>query len=320
MLKVASFFSGIGGFDIGFQNVGMETVFQCEINKFNQKILEKHWANVYQHGDIKTLESNFIPDSDIWCAGFPCQDVSLANNGKREGLNGERSGLFYYFKDLVKQRLPQWLVLENVPGLLSSQNGEDFRTVIKALDEFGYGVAWRVLDARFFGTPQRRRRVFIVASYQSGRAAQVLFDNKRAPITFATSRRQKQNPTNGFGNGNQGTNLYSVQNAAVGRVHTSGPQGPGYRCDGQTWTFDSRGRGDAICSPSHPFRIRRITGLSAGVDTPRYMSLGNAVNVLVAEWIGRGIIEAEGQTNQTQVVNGVSMGFKEINEQELLHS
>lgn len=292
-MKVASFFSGIGGFELGFERAGLEIVFQCEINKFNQRILQKHWPNITRHTDITTLEVSNIPVSDIWCAGFPCQDVSLANNGKREGLKGKRSGLFYQFADLVKQRFPKWIILENVPGLLNSQNGEDFRVIIQTLDEFGYGVAWRILDAKFFGTPQRRRRVFIVASYQSGSAAQVLFDNNRIAVTSQTGTGQEQVITYRPTDGDTESNLYSIQNAAIGRVHTSGPQGKGYRCDGETWTFDSRGNGDAVCSPSNAFGIRKTTGVSRGVDKPRYISIGNAVNVTIAEWIGRGIIQVE---------------------------
>lgn len=292
-MKVASFFSGIGGFELGFENAGMELVFQCEKNKFNQQILKKHWPNITYYDDINTLKANQIPVSDLWCGGFPCQDVSSANQGKRAGLKGKRSGLFYQFKDLIGKSKPRWVVMENVPGLLNSQDGQDFRVVISALDELGYGVAWRILDAKFFGTPQRRRRIFIVASYQSTSAAQVLFDNNRTPISPETSQRQRENITNRSGKSNKNANLYSIQNAAIGRVHTSGPQGKGYRCDGETWTFDSRGSADAICSPSNPFGIRTASRVSRTVDSARYRSLGNAVNIYVAEWIGRGIILIE---------------------------
>ena len=293
-MRVASFFSGIGGFELGFERAGMEVVFQCEINKFNQQILNKHWPNITFHEDINTLNVSQIPESDLWCGGFPCQDVSLANQGKREGLKGERSGLFFKFRDLIRERCPRWVILENVPGLLNSQQGEGlFRVVIGALDKLGYGVAWRVLDAKFFGTPQRRRRVFIVASYQSPSAAQVLFNNERITIPTETSQRQKEALTKRFGNSDKPANIYAIQNAAIGRVHTSGPQGKGYRSDGETWTFDSRGSGDAVCSPSDSFRIREASGISRKMDGHRYRSLGNAVNVFVAEWIGCGIMEVE---------------------------
>lgn len=292
-MKVASFFSGIGGFDLGLERAGMQVVFQCENKKFNQDVLSQHWPGIAFHSNIQTLIAKDIPESDLWCAGFPCQDVSLANNGRREGLKGKRSGLFYDFIKLVKERTPRWLLLENVPGLLNSNNGEDFRTIITKMDELGYGVAWRILDAKYFGTPQRRRRVFIVASHQSGLAATVLFDNDRIAVASHQSQASEGNIPAGFGNSDQVANLYSIQNAGIGRKHTSGPQGKGYRSDGETWTLDSRGTGDAVCSTHDPFRIRDFARFSRGMDSGRYESIGNAVNVNVAEWIGLGILQAE---------------------------
>src|SRR6185369_15826338 len=94
-LKVASFFAGIGGFDLGLERAGMKVVFQCEKNVFCQQVLRKHWPDAKFFSDITKLDSSEIPDADVWCGGFPCQDLSLANQGKRKGLKGERSGLFY---------------------------------------------------------------------------------------------------------------------------------------------------------------------------------------------------------------------------------
>ncbi len=104
MLKVASFFSGIGGFDLGFENAGMKVVFQSEINNFCRQVLKKHWVETKLTGDINTLTGNDIPEADVWCGGFPCQDVSLANQGKRKGLEGERRGLFFKFAELIKEK------------------------------------------------------------------------------------------------------------------------------------------------------------------------------------------------------------------------
>ena len=174
---VASFFAGIGGFDLGFERAGMEVLFQCEINRFGQAVLRKHWPGVPLVPDIKNVQPSDIPkNANVWCGGFPCQDLSLANQGKRKGLSGERSGLFYEFSRLVEAQRPEWIVLENVPGLLNSHNGEDFKCVIKKLDELGYGVSWRVFDAKYFGTPQRRRRVYIVGSFGDLRSSEVLFE------------------------------------------------------------------------------------------------------------------------------------------------
>ena len=292
-MRVASFFAGIGGFDLGFERAGMSVVFQCEINSFAQEILKKHWPDVPLHDDIRTLDATQIPYAELYCGGFPCQDVSLANQGKRKGLNGKRSGLFYEFARLIDWQRPKWVILENVPGLLNSHQGEDFRIVAEALDELGYGVAWRIFDAKFFGTPQRRRRVFIVASYRSLSAATVLLDEKPLAISTGSGSSQEQNLTNEHGTGYSEPNLYTIQHAAIGRKHTAGPQAKGYRNDGETWTLDSRGSADVVCSTNEAFRVREATGFPRGMDSSRYRALGNAVCVPVAEWIGRRIMKIE---------------------------
>ena len=140
-LRVASFFSGIGGFDLAFDLAGCEVVFQCEINSFCRKVLKKHWPDTPLVEDICEINYENIPEAEIWCAGFPCQGLSLANQGKRKGLEGKRSGLFTEFARLVRPVRPRWIVLENVPGLLNSCNGQDFKYVIETLDDLGYFVA-----------------------------------------------------------------------------------------------------------------------------------------------------------------------------------
>ncbi len=292
-MRVASFFSGIGGFDLGFERAGMEVVFQCEINPFGQKVLKKHWPDVPLHDDIQTLDVDQIPEAEIYCGGFPCQDVSLANQGKRKGLSGERSGLFYKFAEFVDWRRPKWVVLENVPGLLNSQHGNDFGVVIQTLDEFGYGVAWRVFDAKYFGTPQRRRRVFIVASYRSLSAATVLLDEQTLELPVRSGNSKGETIATRNGTRHSEANLYTIQHAAVGRKHTAGPQSKGYRNDGETWTLDSRGSGDVVCSTDDAFGVREASGISGELDSHRYRALGNAVCVPVVEWIGKRIVTVE---------------------------
>ncbi len=291
--KVASFFAGIGGFDLGCERAGMEVVFQCEVNKFCQQVLNKHWPNVPLHSDIKTLEAKSIPEANIWCGGFPCQDVSLANQGKRKGLKGERSGLFYTYANLVRERKPDWLIIENVPGLLNSHNGADFGTLITTLDELGYGVSWRVFDAKYFGTPPRRRRVYIVASYGDMRSARVLFDDRSNPVTDKSGRGERSNFAPEVGEGLSRTDVFSIQHASIGRKHTAGPQAKGYRNDGETYTLDSRGSADAICAPDAPYRIRKTTGISRELDSNRLRAIGNAVAVPIVEWIAKQIIRID---------------------------
>ncbi|WP_417788924.1 DNA cytosine methyltransferase [Terasakiella pusilla] len=291
--RVASFFAGIGGFDLGCERAGMEVVFQCEINSFCQKVLKKHWPDTPLHGDITKLTAPEIPEANVWCGGFPCQDVSLANQGKRKGLKGERSGLFYKYAELVDARKPEWLVLENVPGLLNSHGGEDFRILLQTLDELGYGVSWRVLDAKYFGTPQRRRRVYIVASRGSLRSAGVLFEPGATSITDKQGRGERSATSEGLGGKLQEANLYSIQHASIGRKHTAGPQAKGYRSDGETYTLDSRGSTDAVCAPNDGFRVRRTSGVSKELDSNRVRAAGNAVAVPIVEWVAKRIIQVD---------------------------
>jgi DNA (cytosine-5)-methyltransferase 1 len=294
-MKVASFFAGIGGFDLGLERAGMRVVFQCEINPFCQRVLSTRWPDVPLHSDISTLKARDITTADVWTGGFPCQDVSLANQGKRKGLKGERSGLFYAFAEHVEARKPSWIILENVPGLLNSHNGEDFRTIIRRLDELGYGISWRVLDAKYFGTPQRRRRVYIVASRGSLRSGEVLFEAgtdttvARAGLGAKDLSARRAQP--GVGD----SSLYAIQHATIGRAPQAGPQAKGFRNDGETYTLDSRGSSDVVCSTNAPFRIREASRISRELDSNRFRAVGNAVCVPIVQWIGTRIIDVSQQ-------------------------
>lgn len=294
-MKVASFFAGIGGFDIGFERAGMEVVFQCEINAFCQKVLRKHWPNATLKSNILDLSGNDIPDADIWCGGFPCQDLSLANQGKRKGLLGERSGLFYKYAELISKKKPRWVVIENVPGLLNSHQGEDFRILIERLDELGYCVSWRVFDAKYFGTPQRRRRVYVVASLGNFGSAEVLFESE-PPEILARAGLGKRNPTAGrVRASNAQANCYAIQHASIGRKPSAGPQAKGYRNDGESYTLDSRGSADAVYKAASSFRVRKTSKISKGLDSNRYRAIGNAVCVGITEWLGSRIMIVDRQ-------------------------
>ena len=171
-MKVGSLFSGIGGFDIGFERAGMEVAWQCEIDPHARAVLAKHWPGVPCYDDVRGISAGSVPDVDLICGGFPCQDVSVA--GRRAGLAGERSGLWFEFHRVLAELKPPWVVIENVPGLLSSNGGRDMGTVLGGLGDLGYRWAYGVLDAQWFGVAQRRRRVFIVGHLGDGRAAEVL--------------------------------------------------------------------------------------------------------------------------------------------------
>lgn len=292
-MKVASFFSGIGGIDLGLERAGMEVVFQCEILPFGQSVLKKHWPDAILAGDITKVQGNDIPTVDVFAGGFPCQDLSLANQGKRKGLEGARSGLFYKYAELVEEKHPRWVFIENVPGLLNSAKGADFAAVLSTLDELGYGVAWRVLDAKFFGTPQRRRRTYIVASLGTLGAAEVLFERGTNPVANQQSNRTRNFTASGNDGSLPEANIFSIQHAGIGRRASAGPQGKGYRNDGETYTLDSRGSSDAVCKTDAPFRVRETTGIPSRMDSHRFRAAGNAVCVPVIEWIGSRIVEMD---------------------------
>ena len=293
-MRVASFFSGIGGIDLGLERAGMEIAFQCEILKFGQQILRKHWPGIQLEEDITKITGNDIPEVDMFAGGFPCQDLSLANQGKRKGLEGSRSGLFFKYAELIEEKRPRWVFIENVPGLLNSAKGGDFRVVLSTLDELGYGLAWRVLDAKYFGTPQRRRRTYIVGSLGTIGAAEVLFEPGSDTILNKSSNRTRNFTASGNDESIPGSNVFSIQHAGIGRRANAGPQGKGYRNDGETYTLDSRGSADAVCKTDAPFGVRNSSGFSEGLDSNRWRAIGNAVCVPVIEWIGRRIIEVDG--------------------------
>lgn len=185
----ASFFSGVGGLDLGLERAGWRTVSFSEIDPYASAVLAQRWPGVPNLGNIVELASDgysgeprsprvqqpsggrlgHAASATLWTGGFPCQDLSVA--GKRRGMvEGTRSNLAYAFLALAERHRPRFILLENVPGLLSSHGGRDMAALLGALVELGYGVGYRVLDARYFGVPQRRRRVFILGVSPGGRA------------------------------------------------------------------------------------------------------------------------------------------------------
>jgi DNA (cytosine-5)-methyltransferase 1 len=174
-MNVVSLFSGVGGFDLGLEQAGMKTIYQCEWDKHATNILQRHWPDVPKWGDITTLTAQEIlrhgqnPDVIAW--GSPCQDLSVA--GKRAGLEGERSGLFHEGMRIIKElrketnnAYPRISIWENVAGALSSNRGADFGIILDEMAQAGAMVIeWAMLDAQHFGIPQRRRRVFVIAIF-----------------------------------------------------------------------------------------------------------------------------------------------------------
>lgn len=157
-MKFGSLFAGIGGFDLGFERAGMTCAWQVEKEPSCHTVLRARFPGAKLFDDVRTVNREVLEPVDVICGGFPCQDLSVA--GKRAGLEGARSGLFYEMARIIGELEPAFVVWENVPGLLSSARGADFAAVLVALDGLGYSGAWSVLDARYFGVAQRRRRVF----------------------------------------------------------------------------------------------------------------------------------------------------------------
>ena len=205
-LTAVSLFAGVGGFDLAMERQGINVVAAVEIDQNARGVLQNRFPNTKIFNDVTTvtgedlLNAGFIPNRGIITGGFPCQDLSVA--GKRAGLAGERSGLYWEIVRLVDELRPQYFVLENVPGLLSSNSGRDFGIVIGEMAKRGYGVSWRVLDAQYFGVAQRRRRVFIVGCLGDGeRSSEILALSEGMRGDSTSSRTPRKNIATGTGEG-----------------------------------------------------------------------------------------------------------------------
>ena len=197
-----SLFAGVGGFDLALERAGVRVVASVEWDKNAQSVLRKRFPNAEVFGDIQgvtgeqLIRAGFDPNNGIITGGFPCQDLSVA--GKRAGLAGKRSGLFWEICRLLDETRAQAFILENVPGLLSSNEGRDMAVVIEALVERGYRVGWRVLDAQYFGVPQRRRRVFIVGcSREFGRTPEEILAIAEGRAGYLATGGKKRKTTAG---------------------------------------------------------------------------------------------------------------------------
>lgn len=212
-MTLGSLFDGIGGWQLAAVHTGIVPIWSSEIDSYPAAVTAYHFPKTKQLGDITKIDGAQIEPVDIICAGSPCQNLSQAGN--RKGLQGAESSLFYESIRIVKEmkektygKYPKFFVWENVPGAFNSNNGEDFKAVLESITEASipiprYGkwapagmvvfskgsLAWRVLDAEYWGVPQRRKRIFLVADLNSSgeRAAKILFDTESVPGDIETS-------------------------------------------------------------------------------------------------------------------------------------
>ena len=213
-MKYGSVCSGVEAASLAFEPLGWQPQWFSEIDKFPSAVLQHHWPDVPNLGDMTSNEfKQRATPVDLIVGGTPCQSFSVA--GLRKGLDDQNGNLALEFCRLIDRATPKWFVWENVPGVLSSNKGRDFGSIVGAMAEIGYNCAWRILDAQHFGTPQRRRRIFLVGhSGADGReAAAVLFEQHSLQGHPPPSRETGQN----------------VATAVTGCPEISGPIGSNLR-------------------------------------------------------------------------------------------
>ena len=321
-MTLGSLFDGIGGWLLAARHAGVTPVWASEIEPFPCSVTARHFPDVKQLGDITKIDPDKIEPVDIICAGSPCQDLSIA--GKRKGLNGERSGLFRTAVDLVRRmrertagKYPRFFVWENVPGAFSSNRGMDFQAVLEEIGESeipmpqgnrwaaaglvqcpGAEIAWRVLDAQYWGVPQRRRRIFLVADFAaSGRCAgEILFEPESVCGDPATGE--------GAGKETSGGTADCARIAVYDMTHADEVMRPVK--DGIVPTLNARmgTGGNQVPVVLTEGKVRRLTptecerlqGLpdgytDGGSDTARYKALGNGMAQPCATYIIKRIVE-----------------------------
>ena len=201
-MRYVSLFSGIEAASVACDGMGWEPLAFAEIDQFPSAVLKQHFPQVPNLGDVTKVDwRRFVKDfgkPDLIVGGSPCQSFSIA--GTRTGLEGA-SGLMWEYVRAVRDVRPEWVLWENVPGALSSTHGEDFGCLLRSLDDIGYGLAWRVLDAQFFGVPQRRRRVFLVGRLGACPPLEVLFEPEGMRRDYQPSREKRQELASAAGRG-----------------------------------------------------------------------------------------------------------------------
>jgi len=280
VITIGSLFSGIGGIDLGLERAGMSVKWQVEIDGFCRGILAKHWPDVERFEDVRNVGAHNLAAVDVVAGGFPCQDVSLA--GKRAGLEGKRSTLWSEFARIIRELRWRWVLAENVPGLLSSDDGRFFGSVLWDLAASGYDAEWDCIPASACGAPQRRDRVWIVAHAQGlgsrhGMHSSTLQGAEPRLGLRRSATRCSKADTSAIVADCAGTSAFQM-------LRERGWQpGEPRRSGGGSW-------GHWAVEPA----VGRVAnGIPRRVD--RLKALGNAVVPQVVELIGRAIMAAEVQ-------------------------
>lgn len=308
-MNYISLFSGIEGASCAWEGLDLSPVLFSEIDPYPASVLKYHYHFVPNVGDITKVDwSEYSNKIDLIVGGSPCQSFSYA--GKREGLNGESRLMFEYIRAIQEVR-PKWLIWENVPGVLSSGKGNDFRFLLNSLAELGYSLAWRILDSKYFGVPQQRRRVFVVgcAGNGGGGPAEVLFEREilQRLINEGEPIREKIAKRNGKSNkkSNKIKTIFCRANSTA--------KAECYENLSPTLTAHNGAVAPFISSipPRYlmPIECERIQGFPDNwtnvpgpngkllSNTRRYKMIGNSMAVPVMRWIGKRILMVENNAN-----------------------
>ncbi len=280
-LKLGSLFSGSGGFELGGVLSGIQPVWNCEVEPYPILVTTKRFPDVKHYGDINTLKGSELEPVDIITGGSPCQNFSVAGN--RQGLKGAKSSLFYQFVRVIKEmreatdgQYPRFMVLENVAGLFSSNKGEDFRLVIEEICnvkystvhipkpekwqrcgyimEDSFSLAWRVFDAQYWGVPQRRKRIYLVADFRGQCAPKVLFESESLPGDIKESQGEGKNTAKGTGRCPDKTKPGSLMFSS--HAQDSRYKGPIEVADTVTQSYGTGGNNQPLVIKSPTFDVR----------------------------------------------------------------
>ena len=316
-MRYLSVCSGIEAATVAWHPLGWTPVAFSEIEKFPCQVLAHHYPHVPNRGDIKQFEEWPNDPIGLLVGGTPCQSFSIA--GMRQGLDDPRGKLMLVYLEIVRRYRPRWIVWENVPGVLSANKGRDFGTFVGALGNLGYGWAYRVLDAQWFGVPQRRKRVFLVGCLGNpASAAKVLFESEslRRDITPRPRSKDQTTESPGRRSGSLPDTVGALTDGAKNGAGLNGQDAyTGRIIPANTLTARMyKGINTEVNEGQTPIvsglSVRRLTvtecerlqgfpdhytEVANAKDAPRYKALGNSMAVPVVRWIGERIARAEGQ-------------------------